>query len=131
MINASTTVSIIKLIRMEKSQNKPKISDRRTAFLNSNVTIHSNLYPFTDASLSTAHIALETKGDLVQERALLALAQACETSPAFYTNCNDISINNSLKVFCPIALLCSLLQTDMIHPRRQHKMLSGLLLCTL
>lgn len=35
---ASTTVSIIKLIRMEKSQNKAKISDRKTAFLNYTVS---------------------------------------------------------------------------------------------
>lgn len=109
LINASTTISIIKLIRMEKSQNKPKISDRKTAFLNSNVTIRSNLYPFPDVSLSTAHIVQETKGNRVQERALLALVEACETSPAFYTNCKYNSINNNLKVFCPIAWLCSLL----------------------
>lgn len=109
LINVHTTLSATKLIRKQKSQNKPQISDRKTAFLNENVTICSNLYPFPAVSLSTAHIAQEAKGNSAGEQALLALVEACGTSPAFYTSCKYSSINNNFKVFCPIAWLCSLL----------------------
>lgn len=57
--------------------------------------------------------------------------EASESSPVLCSSCKHNCINNNFKLLCPIAWLCSWLETDRTHPGSQRAMLSALLCRTL